>query len=61
QCSEPKETNRQIGPMFKEWLRKKTLGIELVNLETFTANNPISEGIKMHSLPTLSTLLKVQM
>ncbi len=21
--SEPKETNRQIGPMFREWLRKK--------------------------------------
>lgn len=20
-CSEPKETNRQIGPMFREWLR----------------------------------------
>ncbi|HLA47911.1 MAG TPA: restriction endonuclease, partial [Nitrospinota bacterium] len=26
-CSEPKETNRQIGPMFREWLRKKSLGI----------------------------------
>ena len=26
-CSEPKETNRQIGPMFRNWLRKKSLGI----------------------------------
>lgn len=25
-CTEPKETNRQIGPMFKEWIKKKTLG-----------------------------------
>jgi hypothetical protein len=38
QCSEPKETNRQIGPMFKDWLRNKSLGIEPVNLETFLAD-----------------------
>jgi len=37
-CSEPKETNRQIGPMFREWLRKKPLGITPVDLEQFTAN-----------------------
>lgn len=37
-CSEPKETNRQIGPMFREWLRKKSLGIMPVDLEQFTAN-----------------------
>lgn len=24
-CSEPKETNRQIGPMFKEWIRGKVI------------------------------------
>lgn len=28
-CSEPKETNRQIGPLFKRWLNKGTLGITL--------------------------------
>ena len=33
--SEPKETNRQIGPLFKRWLRKKSLGIEPVKLEKF--------------------------
>jgi len=38
-CSKPKETNRQIGPMFKEWLRKKSLGISPVNLEKFLSNN----------------------
>ena len=31
-CSEPKETNRQIGPMFRQWLKNKSLGIEPVPL-----------------------------
>jgi hypothetical protein len=26
-CTEPKETNRQIGPFFRRWLNKKALGI----------------------------------
>lgn len=34
-CSEPKETNRQIGPMFKEWIRGKSLGIKPVGIEKF--------------------------
>ena len=25
-CSEPKETNRQMGPMFKNWINRNTLG-----------------------------------
>lgn len=37
-CTEPKETNRQIGPMFRNWLNKKSLGIVPVNLETFVSN-----------------------
>ena len=37
-CSEPKETNRQIGPLFRRWLNSKALGIEPVNFEEFTAN-----------------------
>ena len=32
-CSEPKETNRQIGPMFKRWLHKKSLGIMPVSIQ----------------------------
>lgn len=36
-CSEPKETNRQIGPMFRRWLKSKSLGIEPVALDVFTA------------------------
>ena len=26
-CSEPKETNRQIGPFFRRWINNKALGI----------------------------------
>jgi len=37
-CSEPKETNRQIGPMFRQWLRKKSLGITPVDLNQFVAD-----------------------
>lgn len=33
--SEPKETNRQIGPLFKRWLNKKALGIQPVKLDEF--------------------------
>ena len=45
-CSEPKETNRQIGPMFRTWLRKKHLGIAPVDLSSFLANddNAILDG-----------------
>jgi len=34
-CSEPKETNRQIGPLFKRWLNRKSLGIQPVTLDEF--------------------------
>jgi len=34
-CSEPKETNRQIGPLFKRWLNKKSLGVQPVKLNKF--------------------------
>lgn len=39
ECSEPKETNRQIGPMFKRWCGKKTLGVQPVPLEKFLHSN----------------------
>src|SRR5690606_5600977 len=32
-CSEPKETNRQIGPMFGNWINEKSLGISPVSLD----------------------------
>lgn len=35
QCSVPKETNRQIGPLFRNWLRKGSLGIPLLQENEF--------------------------
>jgi len=32
-CTEPKETNRQMGPMFKNWLKKGVLGCEICENE----------------------------
>lgn len=42
-CSEPKETNRQIGPLFKRWLNKGSLGVPILKLNEFlaTKNNSI--------------------
>lgn len=38
-CSEPKETNRQIGPMFKNWINSKVLGMKPVSLDEFLSNH----------------------
>lgn len=35
--SEPKETNRQIGPLFRRWLNKNPLGIQPVKIDKFLA------------------------
>lgn len=45
-CSEPAETNRQIGPMFKRWLEKGRLGCKPVPLYKFNSNkdNAILDG-----------------
>jgi len=37
-CSEPKETNRQIGPLFKRWLNNGGLGIMPVCKDEFQKN-----------------------
>ena len=34
-CSEPKETNRQIGPYFKNWVNSGALGLFPVSIEEF--------------------------
>lgn len=34
-CSQAKETNRQMGPLFKQWLSKGTLGVSPVNETEF--------------------------
>ncbi len=45
-CSEPKEANRKIGPMFRNWLNSKCLGLEPVPLDRFVADedNAILDG-----------------
>jgi len=37
-ATEPKETNRQIGPLFRRWLNKGNLGIKPVSLNEFLSN-----------------------
>lgn len=34
-CSEPKETNRQIGPLFKRWISKGSIGTPIMNINEF--------------------------
>lgn len=45
-CSEPKETNRQMGPFFKRWLEKGTLGVPLLSNPEFlfTEDNAILDA-----------------
>lgn len=45
-CSEPKETNRQMGPLFRNWVRKGMLGVYPVCEEEFMAHtdNAILDG-----------------
>jgi hypothetical protein len=38
-CSSPKETNTQIGPLFKRWINNGGLGIQPVDLQTFESND----------------------
>ena len=38
-CSQPKETNRQIGPLFKRWLNKGVLGVPNLLLPNFLKSN----------------------
>ena len=45
-CSEPKETNRHIGPLFRRWLNRGVLGINPVSHEKFVSskNNAILDA-----------------
>ncbi|MGI8669987.1 MAG: restriction endonuclease [Aridibacter sp.] len=45
-CSEPKETNRQIGPLFRRWLNRGSLGITPVSYDEFISsdNNAILDA-----------------
>lgn len=37
--SQPKETNRQIGPLFKRWVNSGAMGLEPVPLQEFKSTN----------------------
>lgn len=45
-CCEPKETNRQIGPLFKRWIRKGEIGVPVLNIRDFcnTSSNAILDA-----------------
>ena len=30
-CTSPKETNRQMGPLFKKWVQQNTIGVPILN------------------------------
>lgn len=36
-ATEPKETNRQMGPLFRRWVQQKRLGLDPINLDEFSA------------------------
>ena len=38
-CTQPKETNRQMGPLFRRWVESGTLGLKPVPEYEFVANN----------------------
>lgn len=45
-CSQPKETNRQMGPLFRRWVQQGILGMDMVSIEDFSKdmNNVILDG-----------------
>ncbi|MBQ7559992.1 MAG: hypothetical protein IJT20_07080 [Synergistaceae bacterium] len=39
-CTNPKETNRQIGPLFKNWIQKNTIGVPILkDADEFLSSN----------------------
>ncbi len=38
-CSQPKETNRQMGPLFRRWIHSGVLGLKPVPEDVFNSNN----------------------
>lgn len=44
-CTEPKETNRQIGPMFKNWIDKGSLGVPVYKTVSDFLNDPSENAV----------------
>lgn len=53
--TQPKETNRQIGPLFKEWINKKTLGADVTSCIQEFSNNEEKDMILNASDATMET------
>jgi len=58
-CSVPKETNRQIGPLFSNWLKKGTLGLPLLDRKSFECSS--EDAILMESDAILKDFAKKQL
>lgn len=45
-CTQPKETNRQMGPLFRQWVQRGVLGMKMVDVEDFSdkMNNVVLDG-----------------
>ncbi|MBQ9417719.1 MAG: restriction endonuclease [Bacteroidales bacterium] len=45
-CTQPKETNRQMGQLFRQWIRRGVLGMGMVDVGNFSEgmNNVILDG-----------------
>lgn len=44
-CTEPKETNRQIGPMFKNWIDRHALGVPVYKTAPEFLRNPLENAV----------------
>jgi hypothetical protein len=55
-CSQPKESNRQIGPMFKNWVKKYDFGIPLMDYARFSDES--GDGILIGSDEEMKSFAK---
>jgi len=58
-CSEPKETNRQIGPLFGNWLKKGALGLPLLDRQKIEQSS--DDAILMESDTVLKDFAEKQL
>lgn len=58
-CTQPKETNRQMGPLFKNWIKSGVLGVTPVDKDTFmhTNGNAILDGSDKELMEIATDLL----
>lgn len=60
-ATEPKETNRQIGPMFRHWLQSKAFGVQAVQsfgISSKLAGDGLNSRFPVHFTLLISSLLR---